>query len=218
LVGALAGLVPVVEQTPTFWGLEEFGSIGHGPPWIGRVAADSPAGRAGFRPDDRAVAADGAPMTFERLSNLGRQLKPGEAVRIRVKRAERETDVLARGERPQLGAVYYPTAWHPALGGVCLALGLLVFATQPLRPPPLWRAALVTVVGLATAAGFFVTATAAENPFLNWVLWYRHRSGGAVWQFGQGWVGLGACLVLALAGAWEVRGIIRRRAEYRGGE
>jgi len=52
LVGAAAGLVPVIERTRPFWGLEYTGmadSLGLvNAVWIDRVTPDSPAARAGF--------------------------------------------------------------------------------------------------------------------------------------------------------------------------
>src|SRR5262249_40516210 len=136
------------------------------------------------------LTANGSPVGLPGLNAVLDGLKPGEAARLRVKRGEGELDVSAAGLPPPVAMIYYPTPWHPVAGGVGLALGLLVFATQPLRPAPRWRAALVGALGLALAVAFFV-ALVEDSIFAAWKVRQFHTlNWGAKRHFHQSWVGL----------------------------
>jgi hypothetical protein len=209
LAVAAAGLVPVFHKNKPFWGLYGM-SFGDGPPHVHQVDDDSPAAAAGLRVGDVVLAVNGAPVDNAALSAALESLGPGEASRLRVKRGEAELDVTARGVEPPVALVYYPLVLHPVAGGVGLAAGLLVLATQPLRPAPLWRVALVLVAGLACAVVFFLAIT-HDSPFAYWkVRQYHNLNWGARLHFEQPWVGLVASLALAALAAWELRGSLAK--------
>jgi hypothetical protein len=215
LVIAAAGLVPVFHQNRPFWGLYCI-SINDGPPRVHQVDPDSPAHAAGLQVDDEIRTANGSAVHNSGLMAVLDRLKPGEAARLCVKRGEADLDVAAVGVDPPVAMIYYPTVGHPIVGGVGLALGLLIFATQPLRPAPRWRAALVGAAGVGLAAVFF-WGVIEDNIFVSWpVRRYHPLNWGAKWHFGQTWVGLVASLVLAILGAWELRGLLRRSAAGEG--
>jgi len=149
-------------------------------------------------------------MTSDHLNNLVHQMKTGETVTFRLQRSSAQIDLTARGEQPRLGALYYPTGWYPVLGGICLGIGLLTFATRRRA----WRSAIVLIVGLGLAVGFYLTGeTGRQNIFLSLVLYQRQfRAGGQVWAFHQSQVGMTASLALALLAFVELCWLILRRA------
>lgn len=209
-VVAAAGLVPVVHKNRPFWGLY-CASFNHGAPRVHQVDSASPAHSAGLRVDDVILTANGSAVDHTGLMSVLEGLKPGDAAQLRVKRGEAEVDLSVTGVEPPVAVIYYPTVWHPIAGGVALALGLLVLATQPLRPPPRWRAILLAVAGFGLAIGFFL-AILNESPFLFLPLRrYHNINWGAAWHFEQSGVGLGASLVLSVSGAWELRRLLSRR-------
>jgi predicted metalloprotease with PDZ domain len=138
LAVAAAGLVPVVQKNRPFWGLycKYYTYGGPREPEVHEVCDDSPAHSAGLRLQDVILAANGSAVDGAGLTATLNELKPGETARLRVRRGEVEMDVPATGVEPLVAMIYYPTVWHPVAGGVGLALGLLVLATQPLRPAP----------------------------------------------------------------------------------
>jgi membrane-associated protease RseP (regulator of RpoE activity) len=209
LLVAAAGLVPVVQKNRPFWGL--YGtSIDSGPPRINEVEHDSPAQAAGLRVGDVILAVNGTAVDLGGLDAVLEGLKPGETATLRVQRGNAERAVTVRGVEPPVAMIYYQTPWHPVAGGVALALGLVIFATQPLRPAPRWRAVLVALAGFGLAVIFFL-AVAHDNPFAYWQLRRYHTlNWGEKLGFGQNWVGLAASLALAAFAAWELRSLWRR--------
>lgn len=210
-VVAAAGLVPVVQQNRPFWGLYCI-SFDEGPPRVQEVDSDSPAEFAHLRSDDVILSANGADANFSNLMALLDGLKQGETALLRVKRGETELDISATGLKPPIAVIYYPTVLHPVAGVVALALGLVIFATQPLKPTPRWRVILLGVTGLALAVFFFLAIT-QDNVFAYWQLRrYHNLNWGAKWHFEQNWVGLAASILLASLAAWEFRGLLQRSA------
>jgi len=211
LAVAAAGLVPVVHKNKPFWGLYA-GSINHGPARIHQIDDDSPAKAAGLQRQDIILAVNGVAVDNLAMSAAFAALGPGDEARLRVKRGEAELDIAVRGVEPPVALIYYPTAWHPVAGGAGLALVLLVLATQPLRPAPLWRPTIVVLVGLGCSIVFFL-ALIHDSPFafLN-VRQYRNLNWGDRLHFEQTWVGLVASLALALSAAVELRGLLARRS------
>lgn len=208
---AAAGLVPVVQENRPFWGLYCI-SFDNGAPRVHQVDSDSAASAAGLRSDDVILSVNGSAADFTGLMAVMDRLQPGETATLRVKRGEAELDVTAAGVEPPIAAIYYPTVWHPIAGLVGLALGLMVVATQPLRPAPRWRASVLGVGGLAMAVVFFL-AIAQDNVFAYWqVRRYHNVNWGVKWHFEQNWTGLTASLVLAFLGAWELRRRLGRSA------
>lgn len=215
---AAAGLVPVAHRNKPFWGVYA-GSMDGSPPRIHQVDDDSPAKTAGLRPSDVVLSINGEPVDNSGMNATLTSLRPGDEARLRVQRGEAELDIVVRGVEPPIAMVYFPTAWHPVAGGLGLAMTLLVLATQPLRPGPLWRPSLVAVVGLGCGVVFFL-AVAHNNPFAFWKLRQYHTlNWGERLHFEQTWVGLVASIVLAILAAWELRSLLAyRQCEQRQAE
>lgn len=207
---AAAGLVPVFHKNRPFWGAYGI-SFDVGPPRIHTVDEDSPAADAGLQVDDVVLNIDGTPVDNEGLVTALESLDPGESVQLRVERGDAELDLTARAVEPPVAMIYYSTILHPIAGGLALAAGLIVLATQPLQPPPLWRGTIVLVVGLACAVMFFIAVT-NEGPFTFWrIREYHNLNWGTRIHFEQTWVGLMGSLVLAVLAAWELRRTLAER-------
>jgi len=212
LLGVVAGLVPCLSFTAPFQGLYltqmTFGGLDPGPLRVDQVERDSAADRAGFRSGDEILDAG----NFDEVQSTLRLIRPGERRVFHVRNESTDRSVEAVGLTPELAAVWYATLWHPIAGTVFLALGLLVFATAPVEPPPLWRSSLAAIAGFGLAVGFAI-ACATESVFSRVRLWHRFSMGvGADWYFGQSFLGLGAGLALALFAAIEIRRRLTRTA------
>lgn len=212
LACAICALVPLVEKTRTYWG--HYGvSLNDAPPRMHSVLGGSPADRDGLRVDDVVLTAGGSPpLDLSRLNAVLEGLKPGGSVVLRVRRGDKELDLTAHGVPPETAAIYFPNAALPVAGGVCVALGLLVVGTGPLRPAPVWRSVVVAFVGLGAAVVFFL-ALAVFGPFDALTLrdyWPRH--GGSNYGLVMHSVGLASALLLAVLGAWELRSTLAGRA------
>src|SRR5262249_22487309 len=103
--------------------------------------------------------------------------------------------------------------WQFISAPVFLVFFLLLVATQPLSPPPLWRAILVTLAGLAAAAAPVVIEL---THFVPWtIVW---RSGAATngpppgLRYALGLAASLSGLALAVLGALSVRAALARRA------
>lgn len=212
LLGVVAGLVPGLSFTAPFQGLYlmQMSAVGEsaGPLRVNNVEPDSAAARAGFRAGDEILGAG----SFDEVQSAFQAMRPGERHTFQVRNASTTRSVEAVGLAPELAAVWYRSLWHPMAGGLFLALGLLVFATAPVDPPPLWRSIAVGIAGFSLAVGFAVS-WATESVFSRVRVWQRFAMGdGAEWYFGQSLLGLGAGLMLALLAALEARRRFTSRA------
>jgi hypothetical protein len=205
LSGVIAGLVPGLSFTAPFQGLRlmQMSTVGEsaGPLRVINVEPDSAAARAGFRAGDEILGAG----NFDDANAAFNGMRPGERRTFQVRNESTDRSVEAVGLAPEPAAVWYKSVWHPIAGGLFLALGLLVFATAPVEPPPLWRSSLVAIAGFGLTVGFAI-AWATESVFSRVRIWQRFVMGeGAEWYFGQSLLGLGAGLALALFAAMEIR-------------
>lgn len=214
MAGAVAGLVPGVSYTAPFQGLYlmQMSVVGEdpGPLRVTDVEPGSAAARAGFRTGDELLDAS----SFDEANAAFNAMQPGERRDFQVRNAGETRSVEAVAQTPELAAVWYKSLWHPIAGGLFLALGLVVFATAPLEPPPLWRSIAVGIVGFGLAAGFAV-CWATETVFSRVVPWQRFAMGqGAESSFGQTILGLAAGLILAVLAAREARRRFTSRARF----
>jgi PDZ domain len=206
---AAAGLVPVVHKNMPFWGLATV-SFGHSVPIVQVVEADSPANSAGLQELDEIATVNGSVVDNSGFYAVLRGLKTGDKARLHVRRSDEEIDLSVEGIEPPIAMIYYSTVWHPVAGGVALALGILLLATQSRRPVPRSRVGLVIAVGLGLAVLFLLFIT-FDNPSSFWQLQrYHSLNWGTKLHFGQNWVGLAASLLLAGLGAWQLRGLPRK--------
>jgi len=200
LIGLVAGFAPCFSFTGSFWelGLSQFGDA---PVRIDWVTPDSPAYIAGFRAGDSIHHAGG----FDGVQQSLKELRPRGTHSFAFERDGEEITIEISGISPQLAAVWYSHPWYPLAGVIFLALGLLLFGTGPLAPPPFWRSVVVGVLGLALAAGF-AFGLAVETVFTRWRIWQRWLMGnGDDWCFGQGYAGIAAGILLAVLAAVEAR-------------
>jgi hypothetical protein len=168
---------------------------------VTEVQPGSPAARAGFRAGDIIQK----PETFDAVRAALAAVERGEKQTFSIKRGE--TEVALEPTRPdqEIAAVWYAHLWYPIAGALFLYIGILVFATSPLTPVPLWRAILVTVAGVAIAGGFGLDLVRGTL-FSRFRIYQRWPMGtGDEWYFQQGFVGIAAGILLAMFAAAEIR-------------
>jgi hypothetical protein len=212
LVGIAAGFVPGISFTGSFWelGLSQFGDS---PVRIDQVTPRSPADLAGLRAGDSIRHPGG----FDEVNRRIRHLQPGEKTSFIVIRHGEESAVEVTGTRPQVAAIWYADLWYPIAGLLFLIVGLLVFATSPLTPAPLWRSIPVAVTGLGLAVGFAIVLTGG-TVFSRFRIWQRWMMGsGEEWYFGQGVVGIATGALLAVLATAEVRRRLSVGLQHRDG-
>jgi hypothetical protein len=227
VLGVIAGLVPGISFTSSFWGLQirtidvlpaevrekferrefvqgNFANAKRGPSIeVSEVEPHSAAERSGFRnldsildpPDGPAIEAaiedvrNGLPREFK--LHRWNDEKP---VRIRLQRAD-----------PELAAVWYRNPSAPIAAVIFVAVGLLLFATDPITPNPLWRSILVVIVGLGIVFGSLFAAANADllRPMHFYNRWPTENVCG--WFFWQTVIVMGAGLSLVILAEIEIR-------------
>jgi hypothetical protein len=228
VLGMLAGFVPGISFTELSSGMT-YWSGNVGPAGDDRrarvldVAEGSPAHRAGFRTGDIIHK----PATHEGVTAALKAVQRGENQTLTIKRgvgprlAEYlpallpavgpETALVIEAARPtpELAAVWYAHLWYPIAGALFLCLGILVFATGPLVPAPLWRSILVAIAGLGIAAGFGLDFLRGSSIFSRVRIYEKYpleiMGNGDEWYFQQGLIGMPAGILLAMLAAAEIR-------------
>ena len=218
LVGMAACLVPTVPRTGAFWGISRtWTSLDPGRIHIDEVFPGSPAAAAGLKPGDWVTAVNGRRVEgVEVLDQTLDQMTPGSVVELRGERPGQQLDWRAVGWEPQVEALAYYDAQLVCLV-VCGALALFLIAVQPLRPTPLWRPLTVLLVGFV---GAVLLVLSQAHPFTGgWFFfsWVRLHQRWLI-DKNPDWPRLaiqGVCLAvalgLALLGALEIRGLLKRR-------
>lgn len=153
LLGVVASLVPTLPRTGAVWGFtRSWASLDPDRVRIDTLSDGTPAAKAGLQSGDYVTAVGDQTVDGPgRFDNALKRIRPGTEVPVRVSRGREELTVTLVGEAPRVEAIVYYD-WQFISGGALLVLALLLIATQPLRPAPLWRAALVSLVGLALLA------------------------------------------------------------------
>jgi hypothetical protein len=206
VLGILAGFVPGISFTGMFTGMDYMsGGLAFAADdrrvRVTKVEHGSPADRAGFRAGDIIQT----PESIEAVRAALDAVQTGEKKAFTVKRGEAELVIEGVRTKPELAAIWYAHLWYPIAGGLFLCLGILVFATSPLVPSPLWRSILVTVAGLGIAAGFGVDLVRG-TVFSRFRIYQRWPMGaGEEWYFQQGLIGIAAGVLLTTFAAAEVR-------------
>jgi PDZ domain len=217
LIGFATSLVPLLVYTDPFWGVDGFMNKGFLDPketigvLLNAIANDSTAAKAGLQDNDRVIALNGRAVTFENFRQLLRGVKAGEHVVFQVERNGKEFQIESEGERPELEGVLY-LDWQFVSAPVFLVVLLLLIATQPLKPP-LWRAIVVIITGLAVLT---VTVAIECTQFAPWTPVWRVRSmshsPSRLLHYSLAIVILLAGLTLAFLGTFGVRAVLARRA------
>jgi hypothetical protein len=206
VLGILAGFVPGISFTGMFTGMDYMSggfmaAVDDHRVRVTKVESGSPADRAGFRADDIIQS----PENHEAVRAALAAVQHGEKRAFTIKRGDAELVIEAARPEPELAAVWYAHEWYPIAGVLFLCLGLLVFATSPLVPSPLWRSILLTVAGLGITTGFVVDLIHG-TVFSRFRFYQRWPMGtGEEWYFQQGLVGMAAGVLLATFAAAEMR-------------
>ncbi len=217
IVGFAASLVPGFVYTDPFWGVrgftdKELFATGDSPGvLITTIDSASPAASAGLRGRDRVVKVNGAQAAFGTFDQLLAGIQAGEPVTLDVIRGEQELRLVTEGENPKLEAVLV-LDWQFISAPVFLALLLVLIATQPLDPPPLWRACVVLLGGLVVITATVIVEATQGIPWS--AIWRSKAISHGVSPAGH-YPLTGAALVLGLSlsilGALAVRAVLLHR-------
>lgn len=156
VVGFAASVVPEFSYSDTFWGLQTFSDttpfalLDAPGVFVVHVNPDSPVAAAGLKDGDNLVALNGKPVEFATLQEDLHDIQPGETVTLDVKRKGEDKQLVTRAPAPSLEGVLVLDCQFVS-APVFLVLFLLLVATRSLEPPPLWRAIVVTLGGLAVS-------------------------------------------------------------------
>jgi len=217
LVGLVASAVPAIVYTDPFWGVrgfmgkEPFAPADSQGVIITDIDSGSTAASAGLRDRDRLLTVNGVLVEFGNFRQLLGSIQPGEPVILEVIRSEQDVPLVTKGEIPAFDGMLF-LDWQFASAPVFLVLLLVSIATQPLKPPPLWRALLATLGGLA------VTVSVEATQWAPWTPVWRSKSISHGFPPVLHYTLTGAALLSGLAlsflGAFAVRAVLmRRRAE-----
>jgi hypothetical protein len=178
IVGLSVSLVPAIVYTDPFWGVrgfvdKELFAPGDSPGvLVTQIDSGSPAASAGLRERDRVLTVNGVQVEFGTFRQLLDEIQPGEPVTLNVKRSGQDLRVVAKGETPTREAVLF-LDWQFVYAPAFLVILLILVATQPLKPPPLWRAILVTLGGLVVMT---MTVILEVTQLVQWTAAWRSKS------------------------------------------
>jgi hypothetical protein len=216
-LGLVASLVPTAIYTSPFWGANTFVDrelFSNDAPGVivTLIDAGSPLEAAGLRPHDRVITLNSKPVQFGNFREILAKVEPGEAITIEVQRGGKDVRLEYQGETPKLEAVVFYN-WQFVSAPAFLVVLLLFMATQPLIPAPLWRAILVTLVGLGIVT---VTTVIEATQWVPWTPVWRSRSIDGVpspaLHLTLAATVLLTGLALSVLGALGVRTVLRRGA------
>jgi predicted Ser/Thr protein kinase len=205
LLGTCAGLVPGISYTGSYWGLKLiYFQIPDSPMTVNGVERGSPAERTGFMFGDVLKSMDGATNLHASSHQTGSVV--GEKHTYTVERGGKEMVLNAISTEPQLAAIWYEDITCPIAAALFICIGIVVFASAPVVPPPLWRSISVTIAGLVIAVALGIAIGAAT--FADRVAIYQRwpwLDVGKEWYFQQGLIGIAASVLVAILGAAEIR-------------
>ncbi|HUD47554.1 MAG TPA: hypothetical protein VMR33_12030, partial [Candidatus Baltobacteraceae bacterium] len=206
VVGVFTGFAPDWAYTTRYWGVWASDDA-TAPAQVLKVAADSPAEQSGFRVGD--VVKE--PATFASFSQKWDRVKQGENEKFTVQRGGKDVTIKASAGENQIAVVWYANLWYPVAGALFIFVGIIVFATGPVVPPPLWRSILVAIAGLGIAVGFAV-AVAGDSVFPRFPVYERwiFVPTRNQWCGLQGLFGMAAAVAVTILGAAEIRQRVRK--------
>ena len=216
--GLMVSLIPFLVYTDPVWGVDGFSDGGlwatDGTPGVTilQVVPGSPAASAGLKAGDRIVAVDGKPAEFAAFRARLAAIGSGQRVTLEGRRGEGELRLECRGEPRSVEAVFF-LDWQFIAVPILLALLLLHIATEPLEPPPLWRAIVATLGGLAVMAAAAIVEAGSSWPW-TWV--WRSKAISHVPDAGLHYAVAAAAaltaLILASLGSFTIRALLKRKA------
>jgi len=206
LTGVLTGLVPNWGFTTRYWGVVATDEP-NAPDEVRMVASDSPAEQTGFRVGDVVIE----PANYASFSQSWDRVKKGEKQTFTVRRGGQDVVLEASPAPDQLAVVWYANLWYPIAGALFLCIGIMVFATASLAPPPLWRSLSVAIIGLGIAIGFAVAVTGdgVIPRFAVYERWIFVPPRNEWWGL-QGLFGMAAAILVTILGAAEIRKRLER--------
>jgi tRNA A-37 threonylcarbamoyl transferase component Bud32 len=206
VVGVFTGFAPEWAYTTRYWGVWATDDP-NTPVQVIKVASDSPAEQTGFRVGD--VVKDHT--NFASFSKSWDKVKEGEQQTFTVRRNGQDVVLEATAGQNQIAAVWYANLWYPIAGALFILVGIIVFATSPVAPPPLWRSVLVAIAGLGIAIGFAI-AVAGDGVFPRFAVFERWIFVPTKndWCGLQGLFGLAAAVLVTVLGAGEIRQRLRK--------
>jgi hypothetical protein len=171
--GVMVSVIPCLVYTDPFWGVDGFTE---GVPFatertpgvtILKIEPNSPADSAGIQKGDRIIAMNGKPAEFATFRTVLTAIESGQQVTLEGRRGEEDLRREYRGEPRRLEGVLF-LDWQFVAAPIFLVLLLLHIATQPLEPPPLWRAIATMLGGLAVVIAAVVVEAGSYRPW-TWV-------------------------------------------------
>ena len=214
-LGFVASLVPALVYTYPFWGVRAYVSnepFSNDTPGVivTQIDADSPVESAGMRPHDRVISFNRKPVQFGNFREVLAKVEPGEPISIDVKRDGKDVRLEYVGETPKLEAVLF-FDWQFVSAPAFLVLILLLVATQPLTPAPMWRPIIVTLVGLGIVAATTAIEATQRMPW-SWVWQSKSidRTPSPALHLTLGAIVSLTGLALSLLGALGIRAVLLR--------
>ena len=206
VVGVFTGFAPEWAYTTRYWGVWATDDP-NAPAQVTTVASDSPAEQTGFRVGDIVKE----PTNYASFSKSWDRVKEGEKQTFTVRRGAQDVVLEAAAAPNQIAVVWYANLWYPIAGASFILVGILVFATAGVSPPPLWRSIFVAIAGLGIAIGFAI-AVAGDGVFPRFAVFERWIFVPTKndWCGLQGLFGMAAAVLVAVLGAAEIRQRLRK--------
>jgi hypothetical protein len=215
--GLAVSLVPMLVYSDPFWGVEGFVDkdifeSGNPPGIVVRqLSSESPAALAGLRMGDRVISVNGKEVQFETFRYQMRKIRSGARVAFDVKRGEQMLKLEYQTESPTLDGIVL-LDWQFVSAPIFLAFFVLCLATQPLDPPPLWRAILVTHAGMSVMTVAVVFELTHGIP---WTPIWRSRTLSTppppFLHYSLTALALALGFALAILGALDIRAVLTRK-------
>jgi tRNA A-37 threonylcarbamoyl transferase component Bud32 len=212
VVGTFTGFAPEWAYTTRYWGVWATDDP-NTPVQVIKVANDSPAEQTGFRVGDTVKE----PTNYASFSKSWDKVKQGEKQTFTVRRNGQDVRLEATAGQNQIAVVWYANLWYPIAGALFILVGIIIFATSPVTPPPLWRSIFVAIAGLGIAIGFAV-AVAGDGVFPRFAVFERWIFVPTKndWCGLQGLFGLAAGVLVAILGAAEIRQRLKKPPQQSG--
>jgi hypothetical protein len=218
IIGFAVSLVPSVLYTDPFWGVEGFMdkepfAVDSSPGVVlVQIAPDSPAALIGLQRGDRILRVNDKQVDFGTIRRILKEIHPGESIVVDIERGRQPLRLAGSGEPSTLYGVLF-LDWQFVSAPVFLVLLLVLIATQPLDPPPLWRAIILLLSGLAVVS---IVVVVERTQFAPWTAIWQSRSLShappSALHYSLALATLLSGLALSILSAFSIRAVLIRRA------